>query len=164
MKKRKILIILATCIFLISCNDEIPQFAKKNVALASGVTFHRDSTNKNLKDNKVVVVDSFTGEKAQSCGDVIVLDEHYGKRSEKSLKQSYQLCNNQILSQDERLLNALKSNEPIEGKIKKDNGEEVPAVFYVSVTALYFGSHCSTLYHGGKAYTKCVKQEQESPF
>lgn len=158
MKKRitfKIIILLFACEFLISC-DKITNLTNRNVGLASGVSFNRLI---DLDENKFVVVNPQNGDKVRSCGNTIIIDKDNPK--DKSSSQSNQSCNNQIVDPPQELLNALKLTKPINGFILKD-GVKKKAVFYVGVTEINLGSHCTTLYLSGDAYTKCLKQEQEA--
>lgn len=161
MKKKlilKIVMPLFMSTFLISCTDKAAQLSSHNVGLASGVGFNKLIT---LENNKFVVINPFKGKRLQPCGDTIIAEKNYS--TTKSLYQSNPNCNNIIVEPSEDLTNALTLKKPIKGFILKD-GKKQEAVFYVSVTALYLGSHCTSLFLAGAAYTNCVAQGEEAYF
>lgn len=156
MKKKVILQIvipLFVSTLLIAC-DEVRSLTEQNVVLASGVNF---------KDNKYVVIDPKSGKRVKSCGKTIIIEKNNptAQGSDQSNPsstgtQTNQPCNNQIFEPSQELLNALRINNPLQGFIIKDDGEKTEARFFVSVKALYKGSHCNTDHVNGDAWTNCT--------
>ena len=110
---------------------------------------------------KLVSTDPYTGEEIIPCSSKRPFDAVLEKKRSKLTVNG---CKSPVLLGDESLNNialqdALKSSEqPIMGKVKV-NGEEKDARFVVTVTALYKGSHCTTIYSDGDQITKCINKE-----
>jgi hypothetical protein len=160
MKKKlilKIVITLFVSLFLISCS-KVHSLTERNALLASGVSFDP----KGLDSSKIVVISSVDGKKIQSCEKINIIEKN--NISDERLKTSNQSstkipldqqCNNEIVANDPDLLNALRIKNSLDGFVIKD-GVRVPAKFVVTVTAVYKGSHCNSLYGLGAAYTNCI--------
>ncbi|WP_411726128.1 hypothetical protein [Methyloglobulus sp.] len=150
---------------VISCsqNDPIEQLVKQNVILTSGVAFDT---------GKLVSINPFTSKEIAPCG---TTDNIFVSRNPSDTKQGQIQfkpksntapgnCNTKIValenpSLEAALMQSLKlSKAPIQGTVN-DNGQDKPAKLIVTVTALYPGSHCATIYSGGQQFTNCINQE-----
>jgi hypothetical protein len=185
MKKRpifKIVMMLFACQVLTSCfekktnqgnyNKEVTNLTNHNVGLASGVSFKPGAP---LENNEFVVINPFNGKIVKPCGRTIIAEkststteiphkaEKYTATTEIPHK-SDKPCNNEIVEATPELQNALELNKLIMKGFISIDGVKTEAVFFVSVTALYKGSHCTTLHLTGAAYTNCVNAENEDPF
>jgi hypothetical protein len=161
--------ILSVFLELISCSDSdhkensktsdsLPQFIKENVLLASGYVFDT---------GKPIPIDTFTGAQINPCAAIDTSESSKYSINKAKGDSPYQpakgnqTCNIEVVSADASLTEALKSSEsPILGKVKV-NGEEKDAKFIVTVTALYKGSHCNTLFVGGQQWKNCVTKEAQ---
>jgi hypothetical protein len=163
-----VIIILYIIFWLIAHNDDsIPQFTKQKVALASGIA---------PDTHQVVTIDPFTGKEVFPCGttdDIFIsnntsdtLQEQNKYKQKSAISRDAKNCNTQILGTDDalklpQLKEALKSSQtPIKGMVR-DNGINKPATFIVTVSAIYLGSHCETMYSAGKQRRKCIRREEE---
>ena len=158
---KKALLLLLVIRGVISCSDTdpIPQLIKQNAILASGINFDK---------GEVVALNSFTGINIVPCStaDNIFVsgnlpDTKQRKVQYKPKSDDKDGCNiTQIVNPDDALKGAIKSTQsPIQGTVRV-NGENKPAKFVVTVTALYRGSHCNTIYSAGQQLTDCVNQEK----
>jgi hypothetical protein len=165
---KKTLLLLLVIGGVISCSDNdndtgaIPQLIKQNVILTSGVDF--DTA-------KVVALNPFTGKEIVPCsttGNIFVSgslsdtkQEQVQYSSKSDDKDGCSSIQTLIVDPDDALKSALKSAQspPIQGTVRV-NGKDKPARFIVSVTALYLGSHCATIYPAGQQLTNCVNKER----
>ncbi len=147
---------------LISCGDNelIEPLVKQNVVLASGF---------NWSTGKIVSINPFTSDAADLCGfNGIFVDTEDTKQDTKYTKENNRLKNSKCIqivgtgntSEDTSLRDALKiSSSPLNGTIRV-NGENMDARFLVTVTALYKGSHCATIYSSGQQLQNCINVEE----
>jgi hypothetical protein len=155
----KIVIALFVGIVLISC-DKVKSLTEHNVLLASGVTFNSGS--KKLEDSKFIVISSINGKVVESCNKTEIIEEDNltvekaNKSNQSSTKTPLdKQCNNQVVTTNPELLNALRIKNPTDGFVIKD-GKRVPAKIFISATMVYLGSHCESISQDGDTYTKCV--------
>ncbi len=152
---RKCILIFMT-FGLISCgNDElIEPLIKQNVVLASGF---------NWSTGKIVSINPFTSDAANSCNfKGIFIDSTKPTETKDNDKLKNGKCIQVVgtgASEDALLRDALSiSASPFNGTIRV-NGENKDAKFLVTVTALYEGSHCATIFSGGQQLQNCINVE-----
>lgn len=141
----KILKLLAVTILmgivLISCNSPestlLTSLKTQNVVISNGVNF---------ETGQPVVFSPFLINQVNAC-----------RSFRAGNKKSLEGCDIEIVDNDNSgpILDAIKiSRSFIKGEIRK-NGEVKPARFFVTVTALYEGSKCGTVWMGGQKYYCC---------
>lgn len=161
----KICILICMALGLVSCNDNelIEPLVKQNVVLASGF---------NWSTGKIVSINPFTSDVADSCnfnGHLVDPITHTDTKQDttKYTKDTKQLKNGKCIQsvetgtsiEDASLKDALKiSATPLDGTIRI-NGKDKDARFFVTVTALYEGSHCTTIFSGGHQLRNCINVE-----
>lgn len=123
-------------------------FVKNNVGLSNGIDF--DST-------ELVVVDPETGEQLTACLQTSETKDRPAAAKTEANKQSCQVelfvdGNNPAIRTAIEL-----SKRPIEGQVRRD-GQQKPARFVTTLTALYTGSNCYTVTSGGTQYEFCGRR------
>jgi hypothetical protein len=160
MKKKTIkqsaLIIFASLV-LVACDksQSIPGLSDKHVILANGVNF--DS-------GELVVLNTITGKQVQPCDSSTIKENNhsstggYHSDSTQTEKLNNSKCDIQIIDPSEFLQNAISSGDKVVNGTVLKNGKKIPARFFITVTALFPSSYCSTLYGSGAQYDQCIKK------
>jgi len=123
-------------------------FVKNNVGLSNGIDF--DST-------ELVVIDPETGEQLTAC---LQPSETKDRPSAAKTETNKQACQVELFvdGNNPAIRTAIElSKRPIEGQIRRD-GQQKPARFVTTLTALYKGSNCYTVTSGGTQYEFCGRR------
>ncbi len=166
----RVLVLLSVVWGLISCGDNKPikPFVKQNVILASG--FNWDTA-------KIVAINTLTGKEIVPCKNTT--DNVFVSKNPIDTKQEQiqynpksstvpvdNPCNTKIIVDSENpalaasLRQALKLSESIIKGTVRVNGVDREARFVSTLTALYKGSHCATIYSGGQELVNCINREE----
>ncbi|MCF6252996.1 MAG: hypothetical protein L3J75_17280 [Methylococcaceae bacterium] len=116
-----------------------PILIKNNVVLATGI---------NHVNNNFFVLNPRTGQEVNSCGKLTPLKN-------KNLK----ICNITIIEPSDALRNVISISAPLDGKIVKEGEEGYTDIkFFVTVTAVYDGSDCTTTIANGDGTETCSQR------
>jgi len=112
----------------------VPKSIENNGVITSSVNFNTQ---------QFVALDSITGKDISTCGEATISGD------------SIQLCNMEILNAPKELISAIKVNQPLTAKLRKD-GETTDIQFSIVVKAFHKGSWCETDILAGKGYQNCI--------